>query len=93
MQFAAEYIGRDYAAFASDYRVLVEANLACAKDFGIDQLSAISDPYRETHGFGAEIVFMKDGPPRCPHPPLEDEKDFSNLKKPEPLKMSACSTA
>lgn len=48
MQFAAESIGSNYGAFASDYRVLVEANLHCAEVFGMDQVSAISDPYRET---------------------------------------------
>jgi MtaA/CmuA family methyltransferase len=86
MQFAAEHIGENYETFASDYRVLVRANLECAQQFGMDQVSAISDPYRETHGFGGEVVFHKDGPPSCPHPPLLDTKDFSALKQPEPLK-------
>ncbi len=85
MQFAAEYIGENYAAFAADYRVLVRANLACARDFGMDQLSAISDPFRETHGFGGEIVFYPDGPPRCPHPPLSEKKDLALLKPADPL--------
>ena len=83
MQFAAEHIGENYETFASDFRVLVKANLECAKEFGMDQLSAISDPYRETHGFGAEIIYHKDRPPSCPHPPLENTKDFSALKKPD----------
>lgn len=85
MQFAAEYIGSDYGAFASDYRVLVEANTRCAEDFGMDQVSAISDPYRETQGFGAEIIYIKDGVPKCPHYPLEDSKDLSTLSQPNPL--------
>jgi len=85
MQYAAEYIGSDYAAFASDYKVLVKANKQCSKDFGIDQLSCISDPYRETHGFGAIIEYFKDGPPRSTHP-LQDSKDLSLLLKPNPLK-------
>lgn len=84
MQFAAEYIGSHYGAFASDYRVLTEANIRCATDFGMDQVSAISDPYRETHGFGAEIEFVKDGVPRCIRPPLEDFKDLARLKRPNP---------
>ena len=84
MQYAAEYIGSDYAAFASDYRVLVEANEKCAQEFGIDQLSCISDPYRETQGFGSSIEFMKNGPPRSTHP-LQDTKDLSILLKPDPL--------
>jgi uroporphyrinogen decarboxylase len=84
MQFAAEYIGSDYAAFASDYKVLVEANVRCAKDFGIDQLSCISDPYRETHGFGSDITYMKKSPPRSTHP-LAEDKNFARLQKPDPL--------
>lgn len=84
MQFAAEYIGSNYGDFASDYRVLVEANARCAEDFGMDQVSAISDPFRETQGFGAEIVYVKDGVPKCPHPPLEASKDLSILARPNP---------
>ncbi|HUT34292.1 MAG TPA: uroporphyrinogen decarboxylase family protein [Planctomycetota bacterium] len=84
MQFAAEHIGSNYGAFASDYRVLVEANLRCAEEFGFDQVSAISDPYRETQGFGAAIRYVRDGVPRCVKPPLEDAKDLKLLKKPNP---------
>lgn len=83
MQFAAEYIGSDYAAFASDYRVLVEANLRCAQDFGIDQVSCISDPYRETQGFGATITYLQDGAPRATQP-LGESKDLDALPRPDP---------
>jgi MtaA/CmuA family methyltransferase len=86
MQFAAESIGSNYGAFASDYRVLVEANLHCAQAFGMDQVSAISDPYRETQGFGARIIFERDGVPRCERHPLEDSRDFSALPHPDPLR-------
>jgi MtaA/CmuA family methyltransferase len=85
MQFAAEHIGSHYGAFASDHRVLVEANLRCAEDFGIDQLSAISDPYRETAGFGAPIEFPRDGVPICVRPPLEDDPDLARLPRPDPM--------
>jgi MtaA/CmuA family methyltransferase len=84
MQYAAEHIGSNYGAFASDYRVLVEANLRCAEDFGMDQVSAISDPFRETAGFGAEIRYVQDGVPRCVRPPLADNKDIASLSKPDP---------
>lgn len=85
MQYAAEFIGSDYGAFASDHRVLVKANEVCAAAFGIDQVSCISDPYRETQGFGSQIEYVKDGPPRSTHP-LEETKDLSILKTPDPLK-------
>jgi MtaA/CmuA family methyltransferase len=83
MQYAAEYIGSDYAAFASDYQVLIRANERCAVDFGMDQLSCISDPYRETQGFGGRVEYRTDGPPRCTHP-LGDSKDLSLLRSPDP---------
>ena len=85
MQFAAEYIGSNYGAFASDHRVLVEANLRCGEDFGMDQLSAISDPYRETAGFGGEIVFHENAVPECVRPPLAEDQDFGRLPVPDPL--------
>lgn len=85
MQFAAEFIGSDYACFASDFNTLVKSNEACAKYFGIDQLSCISDPYRETHGFGSRIEYMKDAPPHSTHP-LCDSNDMSQLLEPDPLK-------
>jgi MtaA/CmuA family methyltransferase len=84
MAFAANYIGSNYGQFASDYRVLVESNLTCIRDFDFDQVSAISDPYRETQGFGAEIEYIKDGVPRCKKFPLQDTKDLSVLEKPDP---------
>jgi MtaA/CmuA family methyltransferase len=84
MQFAAEYIGSHYGEFASDYRFLVRANVECARAFGMDQISAISDPYRETQGFGGTVEFVRDGVPRCP-PPLKGAKDFALLAQPDPL--------
>jgi len=83
MQYAAEYSGASYAEFAAAYQVLTLANIECARHFGIDQLSCISDPYRETHGFGGKITYVPDGPPRCSHP-LEAQKNLSVLDLPDP---------
>ena len=85
MQFAAEHIGSNYGAFAADYRVLAGANLRCREEFGFDQVSCISDPYRETQGFGAEVEYLPDSVPRCLVSPLEASKDLSLLKTPDPL--------
>ncbi|MHC4250336.1 MAG: uroporphyrinogen decarboxylase family protein [Planctomycetota bacterium] len=84
MAYAAHHTGAKYGEFASDHRVLVEANMRSAEDFDFDQLSAISDPYRETQGFGAEIEFVEDGVPRCVRAPLEESKDLASLAKPDP---------
>jgi MtaA/CmuA family methyltransferase len=59
--------------------------MQCARDFGMDQVSTISDPYRETQGFGSRIEYVPDGVPRSTHP-LADTKDLSALVRPDPLK-------
>lgn len=87
MRFAAEYIGSDYGRFAADHKILAEANLRCAEAFGMDQLSAISDPYRETAGFGGSIEYVPNGVPIC-HGPLEDDEEIrlDKLTQPDPHK-------
>ncbi len=84
MQFAAEFIGSNYGEFASDHRVLVRSNLACAEAFDFDQVSCISDPYRETQGFGGQVEYVTDGVPRCTHP-LADDRALNRLRRPNPL--------
>ncbi len=86
MQFAAEYIGSNYGAFASDYKVLVEANLRCMDDFGLDLLGLISDPYRETQAFGAKIEYVTNGVPRCKNLLIKTIDDVINLKNPDVYK-------
>jgi len=84
MQFAARHIGATYADFCRDHRVKVAANLRCAADFGVDAVDVMSDPFTETQGFGAEIVFEENATPRCRNLPLEVTKDLSVLQRPDP---------
>lgn len=65
MNFAAHSIGKKYSHFDSDYRVLVEANLKCMELFEMDAVGLISDPYRETSAFGAEVTYPEDSVPVC----------------------------
>jgi len=85
MQFAAEHFGSNYGAFASDYRVLTESNLVCAREFGIDQMNTMSDPYRETQGYGAKIIYEPHMVPRCEKHPLEDSLDLTAIPRPNPM--------
>ena len=66
--------------------MLTEANIVCAREFGFDQVSTISDPYRETQGYGAHIIYGRDMVPYCEKHPLEDDPDLSKLTRPDPLK-------
>jgi MtaA/CmuA family methyltransferase len=83
MRFAAEHIGASYAQFIGDHRVLVEANTRGAADFDFDQVSCISDPYREAEGFGAMVDIGPNGMPRCT-PLLAGSKDLRHLPRPDP---------
>lgn len=86
MHFAARHAGFSYAEFASDYRVLVKSNLKCMEDFQVDSLGLISDPYRETAAFGAEVSYPDEAVPRCRKAIVETMEDVQRLKNPDVYK-------
>jgi len=45
----------------------------------------MSDPYRETQGFGAKIIYQENMVPYCDKHPLEDDADLSLLLRPDPF--------
>ncbi|OHB49633.1 MAG: hypothetical protein A2Y10_05595 [Planctomycetes bacterium GWF2_41_51] len=93
MHFAAKYINSSYADFASNYKVMFEANKKLVEDFGIDQLDIMSDPWREMTAFGGEIEYIEDSVPKCTKHPLRDLKNLNLLYKPDPLKSSRLKSA
>jgi len=84
MQFAAKYIGVPYGKYCTDYRCLVEGNIKCCRDFSIDMVSAISDPFRETSGFGADVIIPYDDVPLCKDYLLKGYGDVKKLKTVNP---------
>lgn len=86
MHFAARYSGFTYGEFASDYRALVESNIRCRDDFGMDAVGVISDPYRETSAFGAKVTFPDEAVPRCMEILLRTMEDITQLKNPDVYK-------
>jgi MtaA/CmuA family methyltransferase len=80
MTFAANFIKVPYKKYVTDYRYLVEGNIACCEKFGIDMVSAISDPFREAHGFGANVIFPEDDVPKCTDFFIKDYSDIRKLK-------------
>lgn len=83
MHFAARYNHTTYGRFASDYRVLVESNIRCFEDFGVDAVGLISDPYRETSAFGADVHFPVDGVPQCRKAIVKSIEDARRLENPD----------
>ena len=87
MMFAARQIGARYRAYASDYRVLAEAQIRTAERFGCDQVSVISDPAREAADLGAAVEWFEDQPPALDESRalLRDKATLARLSPPDPL--------
>ncbi|UCC23096.1 MAG: uroporphyrinogen decarboxylase family protein [Planctomycetota bacterium] len=87
MAWAANYIRRSYRDYYLDGDVLVEAQLAVTKAFNLDQISTISDPWREAAGYGMEFNYPQDGVGKPKDCLIKSLQDISNLK---PLDIENC---
>lgn len=87
MMYAADQTGVHYRDYASDYRVLVEAQIRTAERFDFDHVSCISDPGREAADCGATVVYFDDQPPAIDemNARLANKADLLTLKMPDPL--------
>ena len=76
MTWAAHAVGRTYRDFYLDGGVLAEAQIAVTRRFDVDQVSAISDPWREAEGYGMEFDYPEEGVgvPRAPALRTGDEE-------------------
>lgn len=86
MMFAGDHAGVRYGQYATDYRCLAAAQVATARDYEFDYVSAISDPAREAADCGADIQFFEDQPPAIneSHALLEDKRVLDTLEMPDP---------
>ena len=85
MGLVAKAAGVSYSVYVRDYRKLVEGNLICAERFGLDSVSAISDPMREASAFGSTLVFPEEGVPYCEPPLLAAGYDLNLVRITDPL--------
>lgn len=87
MMFAADRIGVRYGDYVRDHRVMVEAQIRTAEEFGFDYVSVISDPAREATDCGADVAFYDDQPPaiRESNALLADKAGLNRLRLPDPL--------
>jgi len=80
MAWAANFIGRSYRDFYLDGDVLAQAQLAVTRAFNIDQISAISDPWREASAYGMEFEYPPEGVGRPKDVLLKSRQDIPRLK-------------
>jgi MtaA/CmuA family methyltransferase len=85
MMFAAARIGVPYGRYALDHRVLVEAQLRVAEEFGFDHVSAISET-REAPDCGAAVQYFEDQPYAIDERQalLAAKSDLTRLRPPAP---------
>jgi len=80
MSWAAQFIGHTYRDYYLDGDVLVEAQLAVARAFNLDQVSAISDPWREASAYGMEFDYPDNGVGRPRRLLVQSPQDIARIR-------------
>ncbi|MBE3088342.1 MAG: uroporphyrinogen decarboxylase, partial [Chloroflexi bacterium] len=82
MTRAAHHIGASLSKYYLDHRVLCAANLAVLKDFDLDIVQVISDPYREAADTGLDVEFPADGLPLSKTPLIAEPNQLRGIRFP-----------
>ncbi len=87
MMIAGDHAGVKYGRYATDYRVLVDSQIAIADAYDFDYVSCISDPAREATDCGARVEIFDDQPPAIVETDalLADKARLATLRVPDPL--------
>lgn len=86
MMYAADHAGVRYGRYVTDFRTLVEGQIAIADAYDVDFVSCISDPAREAADCGARVALFDDQPPAIIETEalLADKNTLANLPLPDP---------
>ncbi len=90
MRWAAKYASVKYRDFCTIPEAKCSAMIRCAKDFGIDWVTVMSDPWAEASAFGIQIEYPEDGLPIDKGGHLPDANAASLLKHYNPLNSPRC---
>lgn len=91
MRWAARYNGVMYREFCTVPSVKCEAMIRCARDFDMDWVTVMSDPWAEASAFGIKIHYPADSLPVDTGGHLPDARAASKLSPYNPLKNTRCS--
>jgi MtaA/CmuA family methyltransferase len=86
MMYAADHAGVKYRQYVTDFRTLVDSQIAIADAYDFDFVSCISDPAREAADCGARVAMFDDQPPAIIETDalLADKGALKNLSIPDP---------
>jgi MtaA/CmuA family methyltransferase len=90
MRWAAKYTGINYRDFCLDPVSKCTAMILCAKDFDIDWVTVMSDPWVEASAFGIYIEYPENNLPIDISGHLPDAKSAAKLRPYNPLKNIRC---
>lgn len=90
MRWAAKYAGIRYRDFCLDPLSKCYAMIRCARDFDIDWVTVMSDPWAEASAFGIKVEYPEDSLPVDTGGHLEDTESAARLKKYDPLANTRC---
>jgi uroporphyrinogen-III decarboxylase len=90
MRWAAKYCRVKYRDFCLDPDAKCRAMLQCAKDFDIDWVTVMSDPWAEASGFGIQVGYPEDNLPVDTGGHLPDAHSGENLRKFNPIENLRC---
>lgn len=79
MGFVAKFAGIPYSKYCTDYRKVVEAQLACVERFKYDIVTVDTDAYREAEACGALIEFPYDDLPVEKRKAIQEKKDLLKI--------------
>lgn len=90
MRWAAKYARIKYRDFCLDPYSKCKAMVLCAKDFNMDWVTVMSDPWAEASAFGIVVDYPENDLPVDKGGHLPDAKSASQLKHYDPLKNMRC---
>lgn len=91
MRWAAKYAGVKYREFCTDPATKCMAMIRCAKDFDIDWVTVMSDPWAEASAFGINVEYPEDSLPIDTGGHLTSAEDASRLNRYNPRQNERCS--
>jgi len=80
MAWAGNFIDRTYRDYYLDGDILAESQLAVTRAFNLDQISTISDPWREASAYGMEFDYPADGVGKPKEELIRSPADVARLK-------------
>lgn len=90
MRWAAKYAGVSYREFCTEPAAKCYSMIKCARDFGLDWVTVMSDPWAEASAFGIKVEYPEDDLPVDTGGHLTDAISASLLPNYDPLKNVRC---